>query len=253
MNKYFSFFIRGYKKFYEYPQRIFFTFILSVMLVFLLSTIWFYFIGGEFIEYIKYFLIVELFLSPFFISSSVNSEYSILANTGYNITITKPVYSLFVFITHSLGQNFVSIIFNGIVVIIVLYLIGFSASILTILLFLILLIFVILYHSLMGYIIGGIGFFTYKTWGFFILKGGIEAFAGGAAAPLYIFPKSAIKLLSFLPFAYAIYYPTQFLLTGDITIFITALTGLIIWNSIFFIVGYLIHKKGMKKFESQGG
>ncbi len=253
MNKYFSFFIRGYKKFYEYPQRIFFNFILSVMLVFLLSTVWFYFIGGDFVEYIKYFLIVELFLSPFFIAASVQQGYYLLSNEGWNITLSKPIHNLLAFIMRALGEQFISIIFNGIVVVIVLYLIGFSASILTILLFVLLLIFVILYHSLMGYIIGGIGFFTYKTWGFFILKGGIEAFAGGAAAPLYIFPKSAIKLLSFLPFAYAIYYPAQFLLTGDITIFTTALTGLIIWNSIFFIIGYLIHKKGMKKFESQGG
>lgn len=253
MYKYFSFFIRGIKIFYEYPQRFFIVLLNSIIAIMLLSVIWSNFVGGDFVEYVKYFAVTELIILALWTKTGVLREMVNWSNSGWHFIMLKPLNVLYSLTVYSIGKRFVCLLISIFLAIVLLMFFGFNASLSTILLFSILFILIIIFDSLIGYILGGISFFTYRIWGFSVLYNGAEASLGGGIAPLWIFPSWALGFLGFLPFAYKIFYPAQFLLTGELQYFVKAFLGLIIWIIVFFIIGYIINKKGMEKFESQGG
>ncbi|MCD6279285.1 hypothetical protein J7J26_00725 [Candidatus Micrarchaeota archaeon] len=253
MNKYLSFFNRGVKIFYEYPQRVAINILSGLILIFLLSTVWAYFIGGDYVTYVRYFAMTELIIYSSWLIYHSSDEMKRLVLDGWHFIMLKPANMLTAISAFSIGKDFISVNISIITAIVLLLMTGFTTSLLTIVMFSLLFMLIIVYDSIVGYLLGGLAFFTYHIWGFQNFYDGIESLFGGGMAPLWIFPAWALGILSFFPFSYKVFYPVQFLLTGKTSYFITAVLGLTTWIVIFGIIGYIINRLGMKRFESQGG
>ncbi|MGT2799910.1 ABC transporter permease [Streptococcus marmotae] len=63
---------------------------------------------------------------------------------------------------------------------------------------------------------GLLSFYTVNTWGLFILREGIFSLSAGVLLPLSFYPAPIAKLLSFLPYSFAVNFPITILLEKEV-------------------------------------
>lgn len=108
--------------------------------------------------------------------------------------------------------------------------------------------------SLFSLLISYFAFWFDEAWAFGVSFHFILSFASGSVLPLYIMPEILESILVLLPFQFLAYVPAQILIE-DLTLreyFSLFFLGLF-WLVIIGFLSKIIYRKGLKKFESQGG
>lgn len=111
---------------------------------------------------------------------------------------------------------------------------------------------IILFYSF-SFLLGMSAFWLKEYSGIRMMKNGIIWLFGGGLMPLAFFPSFAQKLMSFLPFQYMLYTPTQIYL-GNFALneIFKMLTIQVVWIVIFYVSIQFIWKKGMLEFAGVG-
>jgi ABC-2 type transport system permease protein len=76
---------------------------------------------------------------------------------------------------------------------------------------------------------------------------------GGMLIPLDVYPAAISKYLTYLPFAFIVYGPGKYFVTGDISVFTHTLIGQIFWVSICAGIMILIYKLAIGRLNIHGG
>ncbi len=228
----------------QYPIGSFTRFIHAIFTVPLLALVWSQLIGSNYLSY---------FIVSFFIILPVRNIYQVEPYTlklkeGWHLALTKPIPSFWYFALFWLSKIFVPSILTILAASIVLSWMGIPTSALTIIAAFLL---TIVFRIAEMYFIAAFSYYVYNIWG----VGGIlvffELLLGGILFPLSLLAPPYQKILSFLPFYHVAYANIQAILTGVPAWHSYALV--VMWSVAIIVIAYPIHRRGWKRFESQGG
>ena len=250
MRKYLKIMEVGMKEFFVWKSNLFTELFLVLTDVLLLSFIWGTLFGYS-KELIIYFSIIHFFIFPLSIYYEIMSKYERIVWEGYSLALGKPV-SFFLYVAgRCLGNALPKIIISWIIGTVLLVFLGIN--IYGIIYFLFLLPLILIYYLSLGYLLGGIVFFTYSGWGFSTVYSILEMFLGGGGIPFIKYGKNVPNLLTGLPFVWHIYFPAYVLISGDFSTFVLTSSVIFAFTFVFFIVGKILNEKGLKRFEALGG
>lgn len=109
-------------------------------------------------------------------------------------------------------------------------------------------------HFIMDLSIGYLAFWVGEVWAFHHMKRVMFLVFGGMLFPLTYLSGGVKQMAFFLPFQFMYYIPNSYLLgIRDYRNFLSDLRLYIGWFLFFFLVGQLIWKLGIKKYEAFGG
>ncbi|MER0123521.1 ABC transporter permease [Streptococcus sp. ZJ93] len=98
---------------------------------------------------------------------------------------------------------------------------------------------------------GLLSFYTVNTWGLFILREGIFNLSAGVLLPLSFYPAPIAKILSFLPYSFAVNFPINILLGKEVD---TSLFWVqLIWLPLLAGIMYVLWQKARKRLVIFGG
>lgn len=98
---------------------------------------------------------------------------------------------------------------------------------------------------------GLLSFYTVNTWGLFILREGIFNLSAGVLLPLSFYPAPVAKILSFLPYSFAVNFPINILLKKEVD---TSLFWVqLIWVPILAGLMYVLWQGAKKRLVIFGG
>ena len=208
-----------------------------------LSVIWGYFYGNAFFPY---FIITMGLLESIFIHRNVLRGFETFVRRGWLLTIGKPLSPFNYIFLERLGENVLSIL-SGLLV--VLYFMKMPLA--SLLVFIALLPFLLLFTYSFAYFLSGLAYFFYEIWGISVLSSLLMTTIGGAFFPLNVLANKDLALLDIFPFSHAIFHTAESMISGQIHL--ASIVMLSLWSAILLLVGRALHKKGMERFESLGG
>ncbi|MGT2951615.1 hypothetical protein BU202_08585 [Streptococcus cuniculi] len=98
---------------------------------------------------------------------------------------------------------------------------------------------------------GLLSFYTVNTWGLFILREGIFNLSAGVLLPLSFYPAPIAKVLSFLPYSFAVNFPINILLGKEVD---TSLFWVqLVWVPVLAGLMYLLWQEAKKRLVIFGG
>lgn len=132
--------------------------------------------------------------------------------------------------------------------------IGFSLSIISVLLFLIFILLSFIWNYLFDYLLGTLGFWVDNPWIIFYIKGHVLSLICGLVVPIDLFPSYIKNVLEFLPFQYYVFFPYKVLIgavsLADCIMNLLLFIGWIVGIS---IITFYVWKKSIKKYTAAGG
>lgn len=119
--------------------------------------------------------------------------------------------------------------------------------------FLVLFIFAIIINITLAYILSFIAFFTIKNNSIVNLFFALVPLLSGRSFPLDIMPNKIYTFLSYTPFPYTFFYPVKILASNTNNFdYFKIIVIQTFWLIFFAILATVMHKKGIKKYESAG-
>ncbi|MEW4353720.1 ABC-2 family transporter protein [Streptococcus pneumoniae] len=98
---------------------------------------------------------------------------------------------------------------------------------------------------------GLLSFYTVNTWGLFILREGLFNLSAGVLLPLSFYPAPIAKVLSFLPYSFAVNFPINILLGKEVD---TSLFWVqLIWVPFLAVLMYVLWQRARKRLVIFGG
>ncbi|MCD6549251.1 hypothetical protein J7K41_00865 [Candidatus Micrarchaeota archaeon] len=252
VNAYISILRRGIKRYYAYPYRLIFSLSLNLMFVVLLTVLWSHLLHEDALYLTQYFLLSE-YVVVGRVMPYVESKYSSSIKQGWCLYFLKPVRLSTAIGSEVIGYQMVETSVSILTGYLLMILTGFVPQPHTVILLPVVLLLITIYDFVIEYIIGGLAFYMYDVWGVNHVYGTVAYALSGGLVPLSSFPGWAQKMLDWLPFPFRRYYMIQFLLTGELSYLVMGGITLFFWSIMLGIFGYLLHRRGWKRFESQGG
>lgn len=266
MKKYKYSFFMGFQKAIEYRMDFIFGLISSIFPIIIQISLWaaIYKTTNEGIMYgytykqmIMYTFMVGI-ISKFL---ATGFEYEInddIKNGGLNKYIVKPINYYMYRISCFLGERASASVLFSIILFVLLtlfYIVGyFNISIISIVLFVMSIIFALLLNFSIYYCIGMSGFWMSEISRLFPAITIIFTVISGGIFPLDILGEKINNIISMLPFKYMLQFPVD-IITGKMNVD-NILYGLIfqfLWISFFMILSSMLWKRGLKKYVSIGG
>jgi len=246
MNKYLSSFLIGAKQILQYRGMVIGDFLAQIITAFFLIMVWSALIKTDFTAY--FIVVTFLIFGNRSLYVPITNQFDQELRHGWCLVLGKPIGWFSFTSLWLVGLTMVRYTIGAIFGMLLLFYMGISFSILTLLLSIP---FIVLFEITVAYFISSFSYFIYGTWGIRAMINICDRMLGGSVIPLSLVSKEYISLLLLLPFANKTYSIAIAILDG--TIPIEAYGVLIIWSIALFIIGWIIHSKGMERFESLGG
>jgi ABC-type uncharacterized transport system permease subunit len=240
----------GLKEALQFKGVIYSNIFVSIIRAFLMISIWGAIFGFQ--DIFPYLITLSFLLIPGIMPlfRVMNEHYETKIKEGWSLAFSKPLDPFLFSAFYSTGRVAFSILISIITGIAILFFLGYSINIL---LFAIAFIVVFLFDFSVAYFIAGFSYFFYRLWGLRVITATFYMLFSGLSFPLIKVSQSLIELLKFFPFTLRGHFLAISLLNNDIALFIHSVLFLFLYSLALMLIGYQIHKLGMKKFESQGG
>lgn len=131
---------------------------------------------------------------------------------------------------------------------------GFAFEIYDIGYLLIAIVFGILLNCILFYCLSAFAFWLTEVYGVFLSLMVVSSVLSGGIFPLEVFGEVAMKMMSYLPFQYIIYFPLR-ILTGELpgSEILLGLLVQLFWILFFYLVSKILWRKGLRKYIAAGG
>jgi len=126
-------------------------------------------------------------------------------------------------------------------------------GILTILQFLVILLFSYIFTFYFELILGIMSFYTVSIWGIQSFKYVVMAILAGKIMPITLYPEVFKKIVNFLPFKIIYFTPLEFFIGKSNYSFSFILGYQFVWIIILYFLYRLVYRKALKKLIIQGG
>jgi ABC-2 type transport system permease protein len=205
---------------------------------------------------ITYILVASLLQSLVLATRSIDLAGIINSGDLSNI-LTKPISNFWYWLSRDLADKVLNIIFAA-AELSILYLLLRPQLVFPPLAHLVPLVLLVLplatfLYYLINYLFGLLGFWTPEVWAPRFLLFVILQFVAGSLFPLDVLPLSIQKIVSFTPFPYLIFFPTQLYL-GKVPgpQIITGIIAGLFWIVIFTFIVKITWAKGLKAYGAEG-
>lgn len=204
---------------------------------------------------ITYILVASLLQSLVLATRSIDLAGIINSGDLSNI-LAKPISNFWYWFSRDAADKILNLVFAA-AELSILYLLlrpplVFPPMLLVLLVLPVLLLSTFLYY-LINYLFGLLGFWTPEVWAPRFLLFVILQFVAGSLFPLDVLPQSIQKIVSFTPFPYLIFFPTQLYL-GKLagTTITSGILASLFWIVIFTLIVEITWNKGLKNYGAEG-
>lgn len=204
---------------------------------------------------ITYILVASLLQSLVLATRSIDLAGIINSGDLSNI-LTKPISNFWYWLSRDAADKILNLVFAAAELSILYFLLRppliFPPVLLVLPLLLVLLLSTFLYY-LINYLFCLLGFWTPEVWAPRFLLFVILQFVAGSLFPLDVLPQSIQKIVSFTPFPYLIFFPTQLFL-GKLagSAIVTGIAASLFWIVIFTFIVKITWTKGLKSYGAEG-
>jgi len=247
MMGYLSTFFIGVKRIAQFKGWIIGEIMAQTISILLLVTLWSSLVQTDFSTY---FIVVFFLLGAGRASlyTHLTHTYDDEVRTGWSVALAKPISWFFFTALYTFGSWFFSFLVGAVAGSVLLIAMGVNFSFLV---FFLSVPFILLFDLAVAYFISSFSYFVYSTWGIRVFFSVMETIFGGIVVPLALVPEKYMQAIVLLPFPHKAYEIAVAILHGSIPL--PSYIALIIWSAFFFLIGYIMHRKGRARFESLGG
>ncbi|MEM4367068.1 MAG: hypothetical protein QW035_02975 [Candidatus Anstonellales archaeon] len=245
MRRYIGAFIAGVKENLEYREGIVGDLLYYLISIVVLYAIWRLLTSSDFLPY---FIVVNLLLPTGDIYNTISSNYQTAIRKGWDVQFAKPVDAFLFRLSYDLGEMALPYLSGAAVGILALHMLGIWVSIPVLI---VSVPFALMLEASLAYLISGFTFFTHTTWGIRVVVWFSDLLTGGRMFPLYLAAPAMLGILSLTPFVHKGFFLVEAVLHGYLPV--ESYVALAAWSLVIGSAGFVLHNKGWKVFEAQGG
>ncbi|MEM4295553.1 MAG: hypothetical protein QXS91_01970 [Candidatus Anstonellales archaeon] len=243
-------FLAGLKETKQFKGIIYSNVITVMLRAFLMISIWGSIFGFQ--NIMAYLVMLSFIILPGVMPTFrlINEYYESKIIEGWSIAFSKPLDFFLFSAFYSTGRVIISYIISIIAGIIILHYLGYEINIMMLF---ISILFIFIFEISIAYLLCSFVYFFYHLWGFRVVIATFYMLFSGLSFPLIYISQDFLNILQFFPFSIRGHFIALSLLNNDFLSLSKYLFMLTLFSILFFAIGYFIHKRGIKKFESQGG